>query len=416
MNFRLSRRGFLRQAGGLTLLSSLAGCAAPSATLTSATAASSVASSLVRTASRLSHLEAAGARHSRPPLDLLHSSLPVPDPPLDVKIGQMLLIGFRGQTLTDESRIINEIREQHIGSVVLFGHNVATPEQVRTMNQTLQAAAQIPLLIAMDQEGGQVIRLGQRFGITANYSAQALGYLNDLAATAAQAELFAKTLADLGINLNLAPVVDLNTNPSNPVIGALGRSYSADPAVVTAHSSCFLQAHHKHNIFGTLKHFPGHGSSRSDTHRGFVDVTETWQEVELEPYANLIQNGDCDVIMTAHIVNKKYDEKLPATLSHPIVTGILRERLGYNGVVMSDDMQMRAISQYYDFGGAIQQAIEAGVDIISISNNSGYQAGVATRASSVIRDLVDKGTISAERIDQSYQRIMRLKERLPVAA
>jgi len=342
--------------------------------------------------------------------------LPVPDPPLDVKIGQMLLIGFRGQTLTDESRIISEIREQHIGSVVLFGHNVVTPEQVRTMNQTLQAAAKIPLLIAMDQEGGQVIRLGQRFGITANYSAQALGYLNDLAATAAQAELFAKTLADLGINLNLAPVVDLNTNPSNPVIGALGRSYSADPAVVTAHSSSFLQAHHKHNIFGTLKHFPGHGSSRSDTHRGFVDVTETWQEVELEPYANLIQNGDCDVIMTAHIVNKKYDEKLPATLSHPIITGILRERLGYNGVVMSDDMQMRAISQYYDFGGAIQQAIEAGVDIISISNNSGYQAGVATRASSVIRDLVDKGTISAERIDQSYQRIMRLKERLAVAA
>lgn len=416
MNFRLSRRGFLRQAGGLTLLSSLAGCAAPSATLTSATAASSVASSLVRTASRLSHLEAAGAPHSRPPLDLLHSSLPVPDPPLDVKIGQMLLIGFRGQTLTDESRIINEIREQHIGSVVLFGHNVATPEQVRTMNQTLQAAAQIPLLIAMDQEGGQVIRLGQRFGITANYSAQALGYLNDLAATAAQAELFAKTLADLGINLNLAPVVDLNTNPSNPVIGALGRSYSADPAVVTAHSSSFLQAHHKHNIFGTLKHFPGHGSSHSDTHRGFVDVTETWQEIELEPYTNLIQNGDCDVIMTAHIVNKKYDAKLPATLSQPIITGILRERLGYNGVVMSDDMQMRAISQYYDFGGAIQQAIEAGVDIISISNNSGYQAGVATRASSVIRDLVDKGTISAERIDQSYQRIMRLKERLPVAA
>jgi len=416
VNFRLSRRGFLRQAGGLTLISSLAGCAAPSATLTSATAASSVAASLVRTAARLSHLEAAGAPHSRPPLDLLHSSLPVPDPPLDVKIGQMLLIGFRGQTLTDESRIISEIREQHIGSVVLFGHNVVTPEQVRTMNQTLQAAAKIPLLIAMDQEGGQVIRLGQRFGITANYSAQALGYLNDLAATAAQAELFAKTLADLGINLNLAPVVDLNTNPSNPVIGALGRSYSADPAVVTAHSSSFLQAHHKHNIFGTLKHFPGHGSSRSDTHRGFVDVTETWQEVELEPYANLIQNGDCDVIMTAHIVNKKYDEKLPATLSHPIITGILRERLGYNGVVMSDDMQMRAISQYYDFGGAIQQAIEAGVDIISISNNSGYQAGVATRASSVIRDLVDKGTISAERIDQSYQRIMRLKERLAVAA
>jgi len=414
VNFRLSRRGFLRQAGGLTLVSSLAACTASPVTMVSSTAATSIASSLAHAAARPATV--AVAPHSRPPLDLLHSNLPIPDPPLDVKIGQMLLIGFRGQNLNDESRIISEIREQHIGSVVLFGHNVATPEQVQAMNRTLQAAASIPLLIAIDQEGGQVIRLGKRFGITANYSPQALGYLNDLAATGAQAELFAKTLADLGINLNLAPVVDLNTNPSNPVIGALGRSYSADPAVVTAHSSSFLQAHHKHNIFGTLKHFPGHGSSRSDTHRGFVDVTDTWQEVELEPYANLIQNGDCDVIMTAHIVNKKYDEKLPATLSRPIVTGILRERLGYNGVVMSDDMQMRAISQYYDFGSAIQQAIEAGVDMIAISNNSGYQAGIATRASSVIRELVDKGTISAERIDQSYQRIMRLKERLPVVA
>ncbi len=399
MGSRLSRRKFLLRASQLGLLSSLAAC-------TPSTPSLNLSSKLVYSGEFLS-------TSSRPPLRLLHSSLPIPEPPLDVQIGQMLLIGFRGQVIYASSSIMREIQEQHIGGVVLFGDNVQSPAQVQAMTSALQKASAIPLLVAVDQEGGQVMRLGRRFGITTAYSAQALGEQNDLATTTAEAELFAQTLTKAGINLNLAPVVDLNINPRNPVIGALGRSFSADPAIVISQASTFIQAHHKYNALCTLKHFPGHGSSRSDTHLGFVDVTDTWQDSELQPYIDLIKANQCDVIMTAHIFNSKLDDKLPATLSHAVITGILRERLGYDGVVVSDDMQMRAISKYYDFTTAIQLAIAAGIDMLSIANSVTYQETAATRAAKIIRDLVDKGTISEDRINQSYRRIMRLKGRLP---
>lgn len=399
MRSRSSRRHFLLRAAQLGLASTLAACAPSTASL--------VISSKVALSGEFLALEA------KPPLKLLHSNLPVPEPTLDMKIGQMLLTGFRGQFLSENSRVLGEIRDYHIGGVVLFGGNVSSPDQVQTLTQTLQDAAAHTLLIAIDQEGGQVMRLDRRFGITTNYSAQALGQMNDMAKTTAEAELFAQTLASLGINLNLAPVVDLNLNPYNPVIGALGRSFSADPAIVTSQAKTFIEAHHKYNTYCTLKHFPGHGSSHNDTHWGFVDVTDSWKESELAPYHELIKAGACDVIMTAHIFNGKLDAKLPATLSQAIVTGILRERLGYDGVVISDDMQMRAISKYYDFPTAIQFAIEAGIDILAIANNVAYQETVAIRAAKIIRGLVDSGKISEARINQSYERIMRLKAGLP---
>lgn len=410
MRSRSSRRNFLLRASQLGLVSSLAACTSSTASL----AISGAASSQIAFSGEF--LSPNHSLNVKPPLKLLHANLPIPEPPLEVKIGQMLLVGFRGQVLNENSRVLSEIRDLHLGGVVLFGNNVSSPAQVQTLTATLQKAATIPLLVSIDQEGGQVMRLDRRFGITTNYSAQALGTMNDLVKTNAEAELFAQTLADLGINLNLAPVVDLNLNPSNPVIGALGRSFSADPAVVTNQATTFIQAHHKHNIFCTLKHFPGHGSSRNDTHLGFVDVTDTWQDSELQPYTELVKNDTCDAIMTAHIFNGKLDAKLPATLSHAIVTGILRERLGYGGLIISDDMQMRAISKYYDFATAIQLAIEAGIDMLAIANNVAYQETAAARATKIIRSLVDSGKLSEARINQSYQRIMRLKGRLPTPA
>ena len=409
MRSRSSRRNFLLRASQLGLLSSLAACTSSTASLAISGASSQIAFSG----------EFLSPNHSlpvKPPLKLLHANLPIPEPTLEVKIGQMLLVGFRGQVLNENSRVLSEIRDLHLGGVVLFGNNVSSPTQVQALTAALQKAATLPLLVSIDQEGGQVMRLDRRFGITTNYSAQALGAMNDLVKTSAEAELFAQTLADLGINLNLAPVVDLNLNPSNPVIGALGRSFSADPAVVINQATTFIQAHHKHNTFCTLKHFPGHGSSHNDTHLGFVDVTDTWQDSELQPYTELIKNDTCDAIMTAHIFNGKLDAKLPATLSQAIVTGILRERLSYRGLIISDDMQMRAISKYYDFATAIQLAIEAGIDMLAIANNVAYQETAAARATKIIRNLVDSGKLSEERINQSYQRIMRLKGRLPMPA
>lgn len=340
-------------------------------------------------------------------------ALPVPDVPLATKIGQMIMVGFRGRWVDTRHEIVQQLADGLVGSVVLFGRNVESPDQLQTLTSTLRGYSPLPLLVAIDQEGGWVSRLPSSFGITTNYSAQFLGTRNELELTKAQGTSTAQRLSELGINLNLAPVVDLNTNPSNPIIGRYERSYSADPAIVAAHARTVIEAHRAYDVFCTLKHFPGHGSSRSDTHYGFVDVTDTWNVTELAPYAALIGEQACDVIMTAHIFNGTLDPEYPATLSTNIITGILREKLGYDGVVVSDDMQMGAISSQYDLETAVRLAITAGIDIIAFSNNISFgRSANAKRLHEMITNLVDTGVVTPERIDQSYQRIMRLKRRL----
>jgi beta-N-acetylhexosaminidase len=204
----------------------------------------------------------------------------------------------------------------------------------------------------------------------------------------------------------------VNINPDNPVIAAYERSFSADPDIVTEHALEFTKAHHEQGVLCTLKHFPGHGSSTGDSHRGLVDITDTWSRTELEPYRNIIEAGQADAIMTAHVFNANLDPERPATLSKPTITGILREALDYDGVVISDDMQMGAIAQYYGLEAAIQAAIEAGVDILAFANNSVFVEDVAARAISVIKRLVGDGRVSEERIRESDGRIQRLKSRL----
>jgi len=264
------------------------------------------------------------------------------------------MVGFQGLSVDENSPIVRAIREQHIGNVVLFDQdvrnglgqrNIQSAEQVRILTQSLQSVATVPMLIATDQEGGFVNRLKVQYGFQPSFSAQTLGQRNDLAFTQQQADLTARQLGDIGINLNLAPVVDLNINSDSPAIGRVERSFSADPGLVTEHARTFIRAHRNHNILCTLKHFPGHGSSREDTHFDFTDVTQTWSDLELLPYAALITSSDCDVIMTAHIFNANLDTEYPATLSYIILTGILRERLGFRGVVISDDMQMKRLHE-----------------------------------------------------------------------
>jgi len=345
----------------------------------------------------------------------IEPTLPIPALTLADKVGQMIMVGFGGQYPTLESDIARDIADGIVGSVVLFGRNVGSPEQLQALTTTLHGVSPNPLLIAIDQEGGWVSRLSRSFGISSNFSAQYLGEQNDLALTTAQGSSTATELARLGINLNLAPVVDVNTNPWNPIIGRYERSYSADPAVVAAHAKAAIDAHRPHNVLCTLKHFPGHGSSQGDTHAGFVDVTDSWSVIELAPYATLIGAGDCDLIMTAHIFNATLDAEHPATLSHNIITGLLREQLGYNGVVISDDMQMGAIAKLYDLETAVGLAINAGVDIIAFSNNIPFSRGAGGhRLHEIIMGLVERNVIPASRIEESYQRIMTLKQKLIV--
>ncbi|MBU0764609.1 MAG: glycoside hydrolase family 3 protein, partial [Bacteroidetes bacterium] len=192
-----------------------------------------------------------------------------------------------------------------------------------------------------------------------------------------------------------------------------GRTFSDDPEKVARHAMEFIAAHRKYGIITTLKHFPGHGSADGDSHLGLVNVTHTWNRSELEPYKIIIDSGMCDGVMTAHILNFRLGtDSLPATLSAQVINGLLRDTLGFDGVVFSDDMQMRAISDFYGMKKAIRLSIEAGVDVLIFSHNiAGTTDQKAERVFNVIKKLVEDGEISRERIEQSYNRIMKLKEK-----
>jgi beta-N-acetylhexosaminidase len=346
-------------------------------------------------------------------------------PSLREKIGQLLIVGFRGLTPAECAPIVRDIRENHIGGVILFDQemaggtidsgprrrNIESPTQVRSLLSFLQAQANIPLLVSIDQEGGRVNRLKPVYGFPTSISHQELGALDQPSETYRQAELTAQTLASLGFNLNLAPVVDLDAHPDNPIIKGKGRSFSADPLVVVRHAAEFIGAHRAHGVLTCEKHFPGHGSATGDTHLGLVDVTATWTERELIPFQELIRAGLCDAIMTAHVFNAKLDPEFPATLSKKIITGLLREKLGFDGVIMSDDMEMKAISSHYGLENSVPAAIEAGIDVLCFGNNLSYDPAIAARAIDILVRAVESGRLTEARIDVSYQRVLALKRK-----
>lgn len=343
------------------------------------------------------------------------------DEELDIMIGQMLMVGFRGYSASEDAPVIRDITQYHVGGVILFDkdmsrwynrkRNIRSPKQVASLTESLQSAADIPLFIAVDQEGGNVQRLKAKYGFPPTPSAQTLGKQDDAAVHKA-ARSIASTLDAAGFNMNFSPVADVNVNPNSPAIGKIGRSFSSDPSRVTRCNAIFLEAFAQQGIVGSLKHFPGHGSAGADSHYGVTDVTNTWSESELIPYRTLIGNGSVQMIMTAHIFNGKLDPIYPATLSKAIITGLLRERLGFNGVVITDDMDMRAITDAFGRAKAIQLAIEAGADILLFGNNITFDEDVAPKAHGIIKELVETGVISRKRISRSYDRIMRLKNTL----
>jgi beta-N-acetylhexosaminidase len=341
-----------------------------------------------------------------------------PRPSLRDRIGQMLLVGFRGLTVDEADEIVADITERNLGGILLFDRdqptgsavrNVESPAQLTALVAGLKGGARTPLLVAIDEEGGLVARLDERHGFPPTTSAAELGAQNDPAVTREAGEQMAATLASVGITLNLAPVVDLDVNPDNPIIGSLGRSFSADPAIVTAQAEAFIAGHRAIGVKTTLKHFPGHGSSTGDTHLGVVDVTDTWTPVELEPFGNIVGDGLADAILTAHVFNGTLDPEHPATLSRPTITGILREQLGWDGVVISDDMQMGAIRDAYGYPDAVRLAILAGVDILTIAQQQVFEEGIVRRTIDLIEGFVADGALSEARIDESYARIQALK-------
>jgi beta-N-acetylhexosaminidase len=334
---------------------------------------------------------------------------------LDIKIGQMILIGYPGTTV--DQKVLDEVKAGKVGSIILFEKNLPAANTfiaVKKVIWTYQQAATIPLFVGIDQEGGRVNRLKTKYGFPASITAAAMAKSTNLDSVRIYAEATASTLAGLGININFAPVVDLATNPDNPIIAKYGRAFSAKEDSVTLMAKEFIKQHHKYNVLTSLKHFPGHGSSKADTHLGIADVTNTWNEKELIPYRELIDSGYVDAVMTSHIVNKSLDAAgNPGTLSRDILEGILRKRLKFDGVVFSDDMQMHAITKHYGLEEAIKLAVNAGVDIMTFSNNiSGTEERTVDKVHQIIKDFVQKGEIPAVRIDESYRRIMKLKKQL----
>jgi beta-N-acetylhexosaminidase len=335
------------------------------------------------------------------------------------ELGQLLLVGFTGTTADADSSVSRLLCEARAGGVVLFARNIVDGAQLAGLTAALRERARgctgRPLLVAVDAEGGRVMRLGATAGYTETLSAADLGQANDLAVTELEARRIGARLRAAGINWNLAPVVDVGYNPANPVIVGEGRSYGANPLLVTLHAGAFIRGMRDEGILTALKHFPGHGSSFADSHRGFVDVTDTANpDVELLPYRMLIAENLVQSVMTAHVVNRRLDPQHPATLSPATITGLLRGKLGFDGPVVSDDLRMGAIEQYYGLGEAAVQALAAGVDVllIAVDQLPDGRSGSAVVLAAIHGALAD-GRLDLARVESALARVATLKARLP---
>ncbi|MFA5015079.1 MAG: beta-N-acetylhexosaminidase [Actinomycetota bacterium] len=343
---------------------------------------------------------------------------------LDQMIGEMIILGFRGTEVNNSSDIIQDINKYNIGGVILFDYdvpsksfprNILNPEQIKKLIEDLKKLTRSNLLIAVDAEGGYVNRLKEDYGFVGIKSAQEMGE-DTPEDTYLEVSSLATELDSLGFNLNFAPVVDININKNNPVIGTLERSFSDDPIKVYEHAGSFIDSMHKYDIITAIKHFPGHGSSTEDSHLGLVDITDTYsREAEFFPYRKLIEDNKADIIMTAHIMNTDIDPDNPATLSSKFLQDILRGELNYEGVIVSDDMQMGAIVTNFGFEEAIIKAINAGCDLLIFSNNgSEYDDDIAQKSFDVIKKAVGDGKITEEKIKIACTRIKELKERFGI--
>jgi beta-N-acetylhexosaminidase len=348
------------------------------------------------------------------------------------KIGQMIIIGFNGKNFDKDSPIAQSITNDNIGGVILFDYNqqsqtfdknIESPEQVKLLNSKLQQfnslankqyhRVDLPLLISVDYESGNVNRLHSRYGYPEIPSAKKIGTMGFEKADYF-AELMTRTLQSSEFNLNFFPDVDLNVNPQNPIIGKKERSFSIVPELVTKYAQIYSDHFLDKGIQCSYKHFPGHGSSYSDSHLGFVDVTDTWGEQELFPFLHsLSQSKHCGMIMIAHIVNRKLDASgVPASLSYPMINGLLRNQLKFDGVVVTDDMQMKAITNYYGEETAMVMAINAGADMLIFGNQLVEKFQSSDEIIRIIEQKVRSGEIPEQRIDEAYQRIVQFKKSL----
>ena len=326
------------------------------------------------------------------------------------QIGQVLTIGFHATT--PPQKVIDLIQQQHIGNIILFKRNIQNAQQVYELTQHLQRIAReaghrYPLLIMIDQENGMVRRFGHSATIFPGN--MALGAIGSEQVAYDIAVATGRELQALGINMNLAPDVDVNNNSANPVIGV--RSFGEDPQLVARLGAAMVKGYHDAGIITTLKHFPGHGDTAIDSHLALPIIPYTMERletIELVPFRHAIQAG-ADSIMIAHMYLPALmqDEMVPATVSHAIVTGLLREKLGFTGLIVSDCMEMHALSRVVGTEQGTVQALRAGIDLVLLSHGYVHQQG-SIRA---IHEAIEDGTLAVDRIRDAAERVLQLKAR-----
>ncbi len=329
---------------------------------------------------------------------------------LEEQIGQLLMVGFLGNTPSQE--IIELIQRHHVGNILLFSRNVRDARQVLELTQSLQmiakeAGQRYPLLIAIDQENGIVQRLGEAVTIFPGNMALGATGSEEMAYKVALAT--GSELKALGINMNLAPVVDINNNPANPVIGV--RSFGEDPQQVARFGTAMVKGYQAAGILSCLKHFPGHGDTAVDSHLALPMIPyslERLAEVELVPFRSGIEAG-AESAMIAHVAFPALTKRdsLLATLSPAIVRGLLREQLGFNGVIVSDCMEMKAVSETYGTERAAVMALQAGVDLVLVSHHYTRQVGSIEAIQAAVRTQ----ELSLQPVQQAAEHVLRLKAR-----
>jgi beta-N-acetylhexosaminidase len=332
------------------------------------------------------------------------------------KVASLLVVGFRGQQLADDDWVMKAVRSG-LGGVVLFDRdlktglprNITSPGQASALVKQLRDASSGRLIVSIDQEGGQTSRLGPIDGFAGSASEERIGAVDSATTTRNWAQQMVTELKSIGVNLNYAPVVDLNVNPASPAIGRLGRSFSSQTDVVVSNASEEIQAHRAAGVKTVLKHFPGLGSSTANTDFAVADVTTTWHPSELDPFRTLINQGKADSVMAAHLVNKNLDPSRPASLSPKVVTDLLRGQLGFRGPVVSDDMQAVAITSRYGQDEAVALALSAGVDLLVFANQQVYDPNVVKQTVDNVVNLVRSGRISQATIDDAVARVDALR-------
>ncbi|MCE1187869.1 MAG: T9SS type A sorting domain-containing protein [Ignavibacteria bacterium] len=327
------------------------------------------------------------------------------------KIGQMIMVGFAGTTTIPDS-LSYDLQKRNLGGVILYGNNVVSAAQVKKLTDTIRSRCMVTPFISIDQEGGKVARFNRSNGFDTSYTAYNLGVLIGREdSVRIQAARMSGWLVQTGINVNFAPVVDVNVNPLSPAIGKLERSFSKFPDTVAKYAGWFIDESMKKNVVTSLKHFPGHGSAATDSHLGFTDITNTWADSELVPYRKLIGAGYGGMVMVGHLFNAKIDSVYPASLSDKAVKGLLRNTLGYKGTVITDELFMQAIASNYTFEQAVVRAVLAGDDILLFGTNIKNKLSVAGSAIDIIAANVASGVIPSAVIDSAYNHIMNMKRR-----